>query len=93
MRTSYSRLVVIRKFNVSVQTRPCKGSGRWNEAIRLCALLAEHPMGGRPRTHALLALMLLNAARFAVTPGLGRKYSSPQEQDQSSRDQSMIARG
>jgi RNA polymerase sigma factor (sigma-70 family) len=34
------------------------------EAIRLTALLAEHPSGNRPRTHALLALMLLNAARI-----------------------------
>src|SRR5213078_3608490 len=31
-----------------------------NEAIRLTSLLAEHPSGDQPRTHALLALMLLN---------------------------------
>jgi len=30
------------------------------EAIRLTSLLAEHPAGNQPRTHALLALMLLN---------------------------------
>ena len=35
-----------------------------SEAIRLAThLLAEHPAGNQPRTHALLALMLLNAAR------------------------------
>src|SRR5437867_9178860 len=34
-----------------------------HEAIRLTALLAEHPAGDQPRTHALLALMLLTAAR------------------------------
>ena len=35
-----------------------------DEAIRLAALLSKHPAGNQPRTHALLALMLLNAARF-----------------------------
>src|SRR5436309_1842062 len=35
-----------------------------HEAIRLTGLLAEHPAGNQPRTHALLALMLLNAARI-----------------------------
>ena len=35
-----------------------------DEAIRLAELLAKHPAGNQPRTHALLALMLLNAARL-----------------------------
>lgn len=34
------------------------------EAIRLTALLVEHPVGRTPRSHALLALMLLSSARF-----------------------------
>src|SRR5439155_4205704 len=34
-----------------------------DEAIRLAELLAEHPAGNQPKTHALLALMLLNASR------------------------------
>ena len=34
------------------------------ESIRLTGLLAEHPAGNRPKTHALLALMLLNSARI-----------------------------
>ncbi|PYK32701.1 MAG: sigma factor, ECF subfamily protein, partial [Verrucomicrobia bacterium] len=34
------------------------------EAIRLADLLAQHPAGNQSKTHALLALMLLNAARF-----------------------------
>ena len=33
------------------------------EAIRLAELLVAHPAGNQPKTHALLALMLLNAAR------------------------------
>lgn len=36
------------------------------EAIRLASALAEHPAGNQPKTHALLALMLLNAARLAT---------------------------
>ena len=35
-----------------------------HEAIRLTALLAEHLAGIQPRSHALLALMLLNGARL-----------------------------
>jgi predicted RNA polymerase sigma factor len=34
------------------------------EAIRLASLLPAHPAGRTPRSHALLALMLLTAARF-----------------------------
>ncbi len=34
------------------------------EAIRLVQLLLMHPAGHTPRTHALLALMLLSSARF-----------------------------
>jgi RNA polymerase sigma-70 factor (ECF subfamily) len=34
------------------------------EALRLAELLATHPAGDRPATHALLALMHLNAARL-----------------------------
>lgn len=34
------------------------------EAIRLGALLARHPLGDAPKTHALLALMCFHAARL-----------------------------
>src|SRR5207302_3249584 len=36
------------------------------EAIRLVDLLVKHPLCNRPKTHALLALMLLNAARLTA---------------------------
>jgi len=36
-----------------------------DEAIRLCTLLAGHPVGATPATFALLALMHLHAARLA----------------------------
>ena len=35
------------------------------EAIRLITLLVQHPSGNQPKTHALLALMLFNAARLS----------------------------
>src|SRR5438309_8988700 len=37
-----------------------------HEAVRLTGLLAEHPVGNQPMTHALLELMLLNAARIPI---------------------------
>lgn len=37
-----------------------------NEAIRLAAILAEHPAGQTPETFALLALMHLHAARMTA---------------------------
>lgn len=63
------------------------------EAIRLTSLLAEHPAGHQPRTHALLALMLLNAARIpSRTDGEGNLLRL-QEQDRSRWNQQMLARG
>jgi RNA polymerase sigma-70 factor (ECF subfamily) len=64
-----------------------------HEAIRLAGLLAEHPAGDRPRTHALLALMWLNAARLpARVDGQGNLLLL-QEQDRARWDRPMIARG
>lgn len=63
------------------------------EAIRLGALLAGHPKGNQPRTHALLALMLLNTARLATRVDGDGHILRLQEQDRSRWDQAMIARG
>lgn len=63
------------------------------EAIRLGGLLAEHPAGNRPRTHALLALMLLNGARLKARQDREGNILRLQEQTRSSWDQAMIARG
>jgi RNA polymerase sigma factor (sigma-70 family) len=63
------------------------------EAIRLCTLLAEHPTGSRPPTHALLALMLLNGARLRSRTDADGNILRLKEQDRSSWDQAMIARG
>jgi RNA polymerase sigma-70 factor (ECF subfamily) len=64
-----------------------------HEAIRLTDLLARHSAGNQPRTHALLALMLLNAARFPTRVDDEGNLLRLQDQDRSRWDQSLIARG
>lgn len=75
-------------------------SGDWliredlcQEAIRLTTLLAEHPAGNQPKTHALLALMLLNAARIPSRVDSDGNLLRLQEQDRSCWDHPLIARG
>lgn len=63
------------------------------EAIRLAGLLARHPAGNQPRTHALLALMLLNAARTPARMDDEGHLLRLREQDRSRWNQSLIARG
>lgn len=63
------------------------------EAIRLADLLAGHPIGNQPRTHALLALMLLNAARIPARVDGEGNLLRLQEQDRQLWDQPTIARG
>ena len=63
------------------------------EAIRLTLLLAEHPAGNQPRTHALVALMLLNAARIPARTDSEGNILRLKEQDRSTWHQAMIARG
>jgi len=64
-----------------------------DEAIRLTGTLAAHPVGNRPRTHALLALMLLSAARLPARTDDAGLLLRLQEQDRTRWDQSKIARG
>ena len=63
------------------------------EAIRLTELLAQHPAGNQPKTHALLALMLLNAARIPGRADEEGNLIRLEEQDRKRWDQAMIARG
>jgi RNA polymerase sigma-70 factor (ECF subfamily) len=63
------------------------------EAIRLTGLLAEHAAGDQPKTHALLALMLLCAARIPTRVDGEGNLLRLQEQDRTRWDQPMIARG
>jgi RNA polymerase sigma factor (sigma-70 family) len=64
-----------------------------DEAIRLAGLLAEHPAGNQPRTHALLALMLLNSARTPTRVDADGILLLLKDQDRSRWNQSAIARG
>ncbi|MDB6021890.1 MAG: putative polymerase, sigma-24 subunit, subfamily [Pedosphaera sp.] len=64
-----------------------------DEAIRLTGLLAEHAAGNQPKTHALLALMLLNAARTPTRMDDEGNLLRLQEQERMRWDQAMIARG
>jgi RNA polymerase sigma factor (sigma-70 family) len=64
-----------------------------HEAIRLATLLVEHPAGDQPRTHALLALMLLNAARLPARTDADGALLRLDEQDRTRWDQRLIGRG
>ena len=64
-----------------------------HEAIRLTELLAQHRAGNQPQTHALLALMLLNAARTPAREDDQGNLLRLEEQDRTRWDQTMIAGG
>src|SRR6516162_2247737 len=64
-----------------------------HEAIRLTELLAQHRAGNQPKTQALLALMLLNAARTPAREDDEGNLLRLEEQDRTRWDQTMIARG
>jgi RNA polymerase sigma-70 factor (ECF subfamily) len=63
------------------------------EAVRLTSLLTAHPAGRTPRSHALLALMLLTAARFPSRLDEHGDLLRLDDQDRSKWDQALIARG
>jgi RNA polymerase sigma factor (sigma-70 family) len=64
-----------------------------HEAIRLTELLAQHRAGNQPKIHALLALMLLNAARTSAREDNQGNLLRLEEQDRTRWDQPMIERG
>jgi RNA polymerase sigma-70 factor (ECF subfamily) len=64
-----------------------------HEAIRLATLLAEHRAANQPKTHALLALMLLNAARIPARVDDEGNLLLLGEQNRTRWDQATIARG
>lgn len=63
------------------------------EAIRLADSLARHPAGNQPKTHALLALMLLNAARTPARVDDEGNLLRLREQDRAKWNPQLIARG
>ena len=64
-----------------------------DEAIRLATLLIEHPATRGPAVHALIALMLLQAARLPARIDGAGEITLLAEQDRSRWDHAMIARG
>ncbi|HET9222309.1 MAG TPA: sigma-70 family RNA polymerase sigma factor [Roseiflexaceae bacterium] len=63
------------------------------EAIRLTSLLADHPACDRPVVHALLALMLLQAARLPGRTDAAGDLLLLEEQDRALWDRALIGRG
>jgi RNA polymerase sigma-70 factor (ECF subfamily) len=63
------------------------------EAMRLTALLLEHPFGTTPATYALAALMHLDAARLPARVDASGNLISLFDQDRSQWDQGLIAVG
>ncbi|MFI5401115.1 MAG: RNA polymerase sigma factor [SAR324 cluster bacterium] len=63
------------------------------EAMRLAALLDEHPLGATPATHALRALMCLHAARLPARIDAAGDLSSLFDQDRSLWNRALIAEG
>jgi RNA polymerase sigma-70 factor (ECF subfamily) len=64
-----------------------------HEAIRLLELAAAHDSTNEPRAHALLALMLLNAARLPSRTDDAGNLLRLHEQDRSTWDRTLIQRG
>jgi RNA polymerase sigma-70 factor (ECF subfamily) len=63
------------------------------EAMRLTAVLLEHTLGATPTTHALAALMCLNAARLPARIDAAGNLSSLSDQDRSAWDRQLIGEG
>lgn len=64
-----------------------------DEAIRLTAILAEHPVGASAETFALLALMHLHAARLASRVDASGGLLLLEEQDRATWDQAQLSTG
>jgi RNA polymerase sigma factor (sigma-70 family) len=64
-----------------------------HEAMRLAALLLEHPCGATPTSYALSALMCLNRARLPARVDASGKLNSLFDQDRSLWDQTLVAEG
>jgi RNA polymerase sigma factor (sigma-70 family) len=71
----------------AVQSELCQ------EAMRLAALLREHPLASTPATYALSALMCLHAARLPSRLDSSGDLRSLFQQDRSQWDMNLIAEG
>ena len=64
-----------------------------HEAIRLTRQLVDHPATSAPECHALLALMLLQAARLPARTDAAGELATLEEQDRSLWNQVQLAEG
>jgi RNA polymerase sigma factor (sigma-70 family) len=71
----------------AVRTELCQ------EAMRLTALLLEHPLGATSATYALAALMCLHAARLPARVDASGNLSSLFDQNRSRWDSRLVAEG
>jgi RNA polymerase sigma-70 factor (ECF subfamily) len=65
----------------------------FHEALRLTALLLEHPLGATPASHALAALMCFHAARLPARVDAAGNLSSLFDQDRARWDLRLVAEG
>ena len=63
------------------------------EAIRLCRQVVDHPVAVSPSAYALLALMLLQAARLPARVDAAGELATLAEQDRSRWDRRLLADG
>lgn len=63
------------------------------EAMRLTAILLEHPLGVTPTTYALASLMCLNAARLPTRVDVSGNLHALVDQDRSQWDQELVGEG
>lgn len=71
----------------AVRTELCR------EAMRLTALLLEHPDGATPAMDALAALMCLNAARLPARTDAAGELLALSDQDRTKWDRNLLAEG
>ena len=64
-----------------------------NEAIRLTAVLLQHPRGGTPATYALAALMMLTAARLPARTDAAGNLIALFDQDRTLWDRTRLSEG
>ena len=71
----------------AVRTELCR------EAMRLAAVLLDHPLGATPATYALAALMCLNAARLPARIDVSGHLHMLVDQDRSLWDRELVGEG
>jgi RNA polymerase sigma factor (sigma-70 family) len=64
-----------------------------HEAMRLAAILLQHPLGATPTTYALAALMCLHAARLPARVDASGRLQSLFDQDRSLWDHALVIEG